>query len=71
MYARLVHIDMLLLFVDFTQVDYIKRSFKPIDIGPTRKALTIVIPITIVYTIIFISGVIGNVCTCAVIIRNK
>ncbi|KAK3738027.1 hypothetical protein RRG08_067194, partial [Elysia crispata] len=54
-----------------TKVEYLDRRFKPIDIGPSRKALTIVIPITIIYTIIFITGIIGNVCTCVVIVKNK
>lgn len=34
-------------------------------------ALITVIPITVIYVIIFISGVIGNVITCVVISRNR
>lgn len=39
--------------------------------GPIRDSLYIVIPITVVYALIFITGVIGNVTTCIVISRNK
>lgn len=39
--------------------------------GPIRDSLYIVIPITVVYALIFITGVIGNVSTCIVISRNK
>ena len=40
-------------------------------LGPQRDALTTVIPMTFVYTLIFITGLFGNLCTCIVIIRNK
>ncbi|XP_034934975.1 pyrokinin-1 receptor-like [Chelonus insularis] len=36
-----------------------------------RDALYIVIPITIIYAIIFLTGLIGNVSTCVVIARNR
>lgn len=36
-----------------------------------RDALYIVIPISIIYCLIFITGVVGNVVTCIVIARNK
>ncbi|CAG9785486.1 unnamed protein product [Diatraea saccharalis] len=39
--------------------------------GPNRDPLYIVLPITIVYSVIFITGLIGNVLTCLVIVRNK
>ncbi|KAG5873041.1 hypothetical protein JTB14_010524 [Gonioctena quinquepunctata] len=39
--------------------------------GPQRDAIYIVVPLTIVYVIIFITGTIGNVSTCVVIARNK
>lgn len=39
--------------------------------GPKRDPLYIVIPITVLYAIIFLTGVIGNVSTCIVIARNK
>lgn len=41
------------------------------DLGPKRDALSSVIPVTVIYVLIFISGLFGNVCTCAVIIRNR
>lgn len=36
-----------------------------------RDSLTIILPITICYLIIFIAGVLGNVITCIVIAKNK
>lgn len=38
---------------------------------PRRDPLYIVIPMTIIYSLIFITGVIGNVVTFVVIVRNK
>lgn len=40
-------------------------------LGPKRDSLYIVIPITIIYGIIFFTGVVGNISTCIVISRNK
>ncbi|BFY99398.1 hypothetical protein BsWGS_02437 [Bradybaena similaris] len=48
-----------------------EHFFRPVDLGPKREALSTVIPVTIIYCLIFITGFIGNVCTCLVIIRNK
>lgn len=39
--------------------------------GPKRDSLYIVIPITVIYATIFLTGVIGNVSTCIVIAKNK
>lgn len=39
--------------------------------GPVRDTLLVVIPITIIYLIIFVTGVIGNISTCIVISRNR
>lgn len=39
--------------------------------GPQRDSLLIVIPITIIYSLIFITGLLGNIFTCLVIVRNK
>ncbi|CAK1601119.1 unnamed protein product [Parnassius mnemosyne] len=39
--------------------------------GPQRDSLYIVLPITIIYALIFITGLIGNIFTCIVIVRNK
>ncbi|XP_067126509.1 pyrokinin-1 receptor-like [Centruroides vittatus] len=42
-----------------------------LDLGPKMEPLYIAIPMTFVYAIILITGMIGNVCTCVVITRNK
>ena len=39
--------------------------------GPIRDPLSTVIPMTIVYALILITGVIGNIITCLVIARNR
>lgn len=39
--------------------------------GPQRDSIYIVIPITIIYSLIFVTGLFGNIFTCIVIIRNK
>ncbi|XP_050099601.1 pyrokinin-1 receptor isoform X2 [Anopheles aquasalis] len=39
--------------------------------GPKRDPLYVVIPITIVYLLIFVIGVVGNISTCIVIAKNK
>jgi hypothetical protein len=40
-------------------------------LGPKRLPLVVVLPITVIYVIIFVSGIIGNVAVCVVIARNK
>ncbi|XP_022166528.1 pyrokinin-1 receptor-like isoform X1 [Myzus persicae] len=39
--------------------------------GPRRDPLPVVVPVTLVYTLIFATGIVGNVSTCIVIARNK
>lgn len=41
------------------------------DNVPSRDSLYIIIPMTLFYIIIFITGIIGNVSTCIVIFYNK
>jgi neuromedin U receptor 1 len=40
-------------------------------LGPRRLELNTLVPITIIYCVIFVTGVVGNVCTAIVIKRNK
>jgi hypothetical protein len=40
-------------------------------LGPKHLPLAVVLPITIIYVTIFVSGVVGNVAVCVVIARNK
>ncbi|XP_013777385.1 neuropeptides capa receptor-like [Limulus polyphemus] len=40
-------------------------------LGPKRLPLNWLIPLTTVYVVIFLSGMIGNTCTCLVISRNQ
>ena len=45
-------------------------TFLQNTVGPKYLPLQVVLPITIVYVIIFVTGVVGNVAVCLVIIRN-
>ena len=40
-------------------------------LGPKRQDLYKVIPVTVIYVGIFFTGIVGNVCTCIVIARNR
>lgn len=40
-------------------------------LGPRRDSLSTVIPMTLVYLMILVTGLFGNICTCTVIMRNK
>jgi len=56
-------------FDNFTRADVMTAS--SLILGPVRDPLYIVIPVTISYALIFITGLVGNVVTCIVIARNK
>ena len=59
----------------FADGDQTTNSPTPIDLeqllGPRRFELYKVVPITVIYATIFVTGVVGNVCTAVVICRNK
>ena len=40
-------------------------------LGPKHLPLGVVLPISIIYVFIFVSGIVGNVAVCLVIARNK
>lgn len=46
-------------------------EFYVVDEDDNRDSLYLVIPITLIYVLIFITGCIGNISTCIVIARNK
>lgn len=50
---------------NLTEQEYLGRI-----LGPKHLPPRLVIPLTLTYVIIFVSGVIGNVATCIVIIKN-
>ncbi|XP_045482182.1 pyrokinin-1 receptor-like [Harmonia axyridis] len=41
------------------------------NLGPQRGSLYIVVPVIVIYSVIFLTGVVGNISTCIVISRNK
>ncbi|KAK3097445.1 hypothetical protein FSP39_009697 [Pinctada imbricata] len=51
--------------------NYSEESELLLHMGQRRRDMTSVIFLLIVYCLIFVSGTIGNVCTCIVIVRNK
>lgn len=50
---------------NLTETEYLNRV-----LGPKYLAMKMVIPLTIAYVVIFITGIFGNVATCTVIVRN-
>lgn len=51
---------------NLTEAEYLNQM-----LGPKYLPLGQVIPLTITYVVIFITGIFGNVVTCTVIIRNS
>ncbi|XP_066905288.1 pyrokinin-1 receptor, partial [Halyomorpha halys] len=39
--------------------------------GPSRDPLYLVVPMTVLYSLIFVTGLVGNISTCIVIYRNR
>jgi hypothetical protein len=59
---------------DGTYVSFVNESVEEYLVrmlGPKHLPLAVVLPITIIYVTIFVSGVVGNVAVCVVIARNK
>ncbi|XP_032663554.1 neuropeptides capa receptor-like [Odontomachus brunneus] len=50
---------------NLTEAEYLDRV-----LGPKHLPMKMVIPLTIVYVAVFVTGIFGNVTTCIVIIRN-
>ena len=51
-------------------VQFSGRSLEEL-LGPKRQELFKVIPMTIIYVLVFVTGVVGNVATCVVIARHR
>jgi hypothetical protein len=51
---------------NLSDAEYLERM-----LGPKNVGLPLLVPITLIYVIIFISGVVGNVAVCLVIVKNK
>ncbi|CAN8022981.1 unnamed protein product [Ixodes persulcatus] len=47
------------------------REYLELRLGPQHILLPIVIPLTILYVVVFVSGVVGNVTVCLIIARNS
>ncbi|KAG7198426.1 hypothetical protein KM043_005813 [Ampulex compressa] len=59
------YLDNVTEFMNLTEAEYLRLM-----LGPKYLPLTLVLPITLAYAAIFITGVFGNVVTCIVIRRN-
>ncbi|XP_059145450.1 pyrokinin-1 receptor-like [Physella acuta] len=53
------------------ELSSIEKRYMPDLLGPKHESLTTGVIITLIYVTILITGVVGNFCTCLVIIRNK
>lgn len=51
---------------NLTEAEYLTKV-----LGPKYLSMRMVIPLTIIYMIIFITGIFGNIVTCIVIIKNS
>ncbi|XP_011701061.1 PREDICTED: neuropeptides capa receptor-like [Wasmannia auropunctata] len=51
--------------------DVLQGTSSSMSLGSYRDPLYVVIPMTVIYATIFLTGIIGNVSTCIVIARNK
>lgn len=61
----LVRIDNITELMNLNESEYLKSIW-----GPKHLPSKLVLPITFVYVVIFVTGVFGNVITCIVIRRN-
>lgn len=52
-------------FANLTEAEYLDKI-----LGPKHLPMKLVIPLTIVYVTVFVSGIFGNFVTCTVIVRN-
>lgn len=62
---HLVIVDNVMVPTNLSESEYVNLIW-----GPKYLPLTLVLPITLVYATIFLTGVFGNVVTCIVIMRN-
>lgn len=54
-----------------TSTNNSESEFDTFDLIKKHDPLYIAVPLTILYTFILITGIIGNIVTCVVILRNK
>lgn len=52
-------------------MEFLENNTEPLCFGSQRDSLYVVIPITVIYITVFVTGTIGNISTCIVIARNK
>lgn len=56
---------------DVTDIDIDLEALLRLSLGPRKRSPGETYILILVYVLIFITGVVGNVCTCFVIVRNK
>ena len=55
-----------------TNVTFVEKDFLEDYLGPSRaQGLPETLLLTVIYCVILITGIIGNVCTCIVIYKNQ
>ena len=58
------------IYSNFTSTESVKSLLES-RLGPQGKNIIYVIILLLIYGLIFISGIVGNVCTCLVILKNN
>ena len=58
------------IYSNFTSTESTKSLLES-RLGPQGKNIIYVIILLLIYGLIFISGIVGNVCTCLVILKNN
>ncbi|CAG4985862.1 unnamed protein product [Colias eurytheme] len=48
-----------------------KTNVTEITPFPEHESLNVIVPLTVIYSIIFVAGILGNISTCVVIARNR
>lgn len=56
---------------EFTTNQFCMENYLELYLGPRSLPLETLVPVTIIYVIIFVTGVFGNVTTCIVILTNQ
>ncbi|GFU26064.1 pyrokinin-1 receptor [Nephila pilipes] len=58
-------------YTDYNFTYCLNMTIEECRLGPQRDPMSTVIPMTLVYSFILMTGVIGNICTCIVIAKNR
>lgn len=63
--------DVLCFYRNTTERDFSAEQTLIAELGPKRKSTAVIVVLLFIYGVIFLTGVVGNVFTCIVIIRTS